>query len=112
MTTAATNTMAEPEIRPSTTVNVTFMGELPSLLGKREQLVSLPQDATVADLMRSLVATFGQVFEERVFSGLGKLHHTVVVFVDGQSLGRRNLLQARLGAGAVEVVLLPMFAGG
>lgn len=112
MTASATGTMAAPAIRPSTTAKVTFMGELPSLLNEREHLVSLPHEATVADLMRSLVDTFGQVFEDRIFCSPGKLNHTVLVFVDGQNLGRRNLLQTRLGEGPVDVMLLPMFAGG
>ncbi|MCL4745415.1 MAG: MoaD/ThiS family protein [Burkholderiaceae bacterium] len=91
---------------------VTFLGDLPSLLGKREHHVNLPQGATVACLMNALVEAFGSVFAERVFSSPGKLNHTVLVFVDGESIKRHGLLDAPLGEGTVDVMLLPMFAGG
>lgn len=99
-------------VQSPVTITVTFMGELPSLLGTRERLITLPPCATVDDLMKSLVEIFGKKFADRMFSSPGKLNHTVLIFVNGESIKRAGMLEARLGGDLVEVMLLPMFAGG
>jgi len=105
--------MAAIATEPSTlAVRVTFMGELPSLIGQRNLLVNLPQGATVGELLGSLSRTYGDVFTCRVFCGPAKLHHTMLIFVDGENIKQRGGLAAKLGDSEVEVIMLPMFGGG
>ena len=93
-------------------VRVAFMGELPSLVGRRNLQASLPQGATVADLLEFLSATYGDAFTCRVFCSSGILHHTMLIFVDGENIKERGGLAAKLGDSEVEVIMLPMFGGG
>lgn len=93
-------------------VRVTFMGELPSIVGQRSLQVDLPEGATVGELLEFLSKTYGEKFTCRAFSAPGKLHHTMLVFVDGENIKERGGLAAPLGDGEVEVIMLPMFGGG
>ena len=93
-------------------IRVTFMGELPSIVGERSLQVALPQGATVGELLASLSKTYGDNFTSRVFCGPEKLHHTMLIFVDGENFKERGGLAATLGAGEVEVIMLPMYGGG
>ena len=93
-------------------VRVTFMGELPSIIGQRGLQVALPEGATVGELLESLSKTYGDKFTCRVFSGPAKLHHTMLIFVDGENIKERGGLAAKLGTGEVEVIMLPMLGGG
>ncbi len=98
--------------QPTIDVQVTFMGDLPSVVGRRDMTVTLPRDNTVGDLMASLSESFGTAFTDRVFSGPDKLEHTIFVFVNGEHIDGHGGFAARLGEGDVEVVMLPMFGGG
>lgn len=93
-------------------VRVTFMGELPSIVGQRSLQVDLPEGATVGELLESLSKAYGDKFTCRAFCAPGKLHHTMLIFVDGENIKQRGGLAATLGAGEVEVIMLPMFGGG
>ena len=98
--------------RSTPDVRVTFMGELPSIIGLRSLQVALPKGATVGELLESLSKTYGDKFSCRVFCAPAKLHHTMLIFVDGENIKERGGLAATLGAGEVEVIMLPMFGGG
>ena len=98
--------------QPTLAVRVTFMGELPSLIGERNLLVNLSKGATVGELLESLSKTYGDNFTCRVFSGPAKLHHTMLIFMDGENIKERGGLAATLGTGEVEVIMLPMLGGG
>jgi len=93
-------------------VQVKFMGDLPSILGKRTVQATVPMDATVADLLDSLSQMFGVVFRDQVFSAPGKLRHTMLIFVGDENMNNCGGLAAKLGDNAIEVVMLPMFGGG
>lgn len=93
-------------------IRVTFMGELPSIVGQRSLQVALPQGATVSQLLASLSKTYGDNFRCRVFCAPEKLHHTMLIFVDGENIKERGGLAATLGTGDVEVIMLPMLGGG
>ena len=93
-------------------VSVTFMGELPSIIGQRSLQVALPEGATVGELLESLSKTYGDNFTCRVFCAPAKLHHTMLIFVDGENVKDRGGLAAKLGTGEVEVIMLPMLGGG
>jgi molybdopterin converting factor small subunit len=93
-------------------VRVKFMGDLPAVVGARSIALSLPAEHTVSDLLAHLSATYGEAFTSRVFSSSGKLHHYIVVFVDGAKVQVPAGLGRTLGKGEVDVVMLPMFGGG
>jgi len=93
-------------------VRVRFMGDLPAVTGQRNLLVSLPAGGTVGALIESLSQHYGDGFRSRVFSGPTKLQHTMVVFVDGENIKQHGGLAVTLGDSEVEVIMLPMFAGG
>ena len=88
------------------------MGDLMSITGARELVVPLPSDATVRDLLESLTQMFGVAFADRVFCASGKLQHTVLIFVQGEDIKYCGGLSAQVGAGEVEIIMLPMFGGG
>ena len=88
------------------------MGDLPAVVGARIIGLSLPAETTVKDLLAQLSATYGEAFTSRVFSGSGKLHHYILVFVDGVKIQVPAELGKTLGRGEVDVVMLPMFGGG
>ena len=100
------------EQQPGLSVQVAFMGELPALVGKRKLQASLPSGATVGDLLEHLSRIHGDAFTCRVFCAPGKLHHTMLIFVDGEDIKERGGLAAKLGDSEVEVIMLPMFGGG
>ena len=93
-------------------VKVKFMGDLPAVVGARTIELSLPAEHTVKDLLAHLSAAYGEAFTSRVFSSSGKLHHYILVFVDGAKIQVPAGLEKTLGKGEVDVVMLPMFGGG
>ena len=93
-------------------VRVKFMGDLPAVVGTRIIELSLPAEHTVKDLLAHLSATYGEAFTSRVFNSSGKLHHYILVFVDGAKIQVPTELEKTLGKGEVDVVMLPMFGGG
>ncbi len=93
-------------------IRVKFMGDLIAVVGQRKQQVDLPKGCTVGDLLASLSESHGEAFTSRVFAGPAELEHTVLVFVDGENIDDQDGLATKLGAGEVEVIMLPMFGGG
>ena len=96
----------------SLAVRVTFMGGLQAITGQRQLQMTFPEGATVTDLLASLSDRYGDAFTCRVFSAPGKLEHTMLIFVDGENIKACGGLAATLGNSEVEVIMLPMFAGG
>ncbi len=93
-------------------VRVKFMGDLPAVIGQRNTVVTLPQGSTVGDLMASLSQSYGEAFTARVFATPTKLHHYVLVFIDGENIKQRGGFAAKLGNSEADVIMLPMFGGG
>lgn len=94
------------------TVPVKFMGDLPAVIGQRDILVTLPEGNTVGDLLAALSESYGDAFTCRVFSAPAKLHHYMLVFVNGENITDCGGFDERLGGGKVEVIMMPMFGGG
>jgi molybdopterin converting factor small subunit len=97
---------------PTINARVKFMGDLPTVVGQRSLELTLPAGNTVRDLLGSLSQTYGEAFTVRVFSNPDKLHHYILVFVDGHDIKGHGGLDASLGSGEVDVIMLPMFGGG
>ena len=106
---------AKEDFRDKSTVaiKVRFMGDLPSVVGERETTVSLPPASTVGDLLRSLCDHYGEPFRCRVVSQPGKLHHTILIFLNGENIKEIGDLAAKVAGNLeLEIVMLPMFEGG
>jgi hypothetical protein len=99
-------------IQTTIDVQVKFMGDLPAVTGQRNIRVTLPEGSTVGSLLESLSCEYGPGFASRIFSGPAKLEHTVLIFVDGENIKARGGLAAKLGAGEVELLMLPVICGG
>ncbi len=99
-------------VQPNLTVRVKFMGDLPAIIGQRSLQLEMPAGTTVRDLLASLSKSYGDAFTLRVFSGPEKLQHYILVFVDGENIKEHGGIDAKLGNGEVDVVMLPMFGGG
>ena len=93
-------------------VSVKFMGDLPAVVGCRNMQITMQEGLTIADLLASLSETYGEAFSSRVYGGPDKLQHTILVFIDGEDIKESGGMNALLGKGQVELVMLPMFGGG
>jgi hypothetical protein len=93
-------------------VRIKFMGDLPAVIGQRCLEIAMPAGSTVRVLLASVSNTYGEAFAARVFSSPAKLHHYILIFVDGEHVATRRALDAQLGDGEVDVVMLPTFGGG
>ncbi len=113
---AASAPVETPAAQPApgmTAVQVKFMGDLPTVVGQRTVLIELPVASTVEDLLAVLSERYGEAFTARVFQAPGKLHHYILLFVDGVKVpGDRSAWSRTLAGGEVDVVMLPMFGGG
>jgi molybdopterin converting factor small subunit len=99
-------------LQPDLSVRVKFMGDLPAIIGQRSLQLAMPAGSTVRDLLASLSKTYGDAFRLRVFSGPEQLQHCILVFADGENIKDHGGLNAKLGNGEVDVIMLPMFGGG
>jgi molybdopterin converting factor small subunit len=102
----------KPPPKSTLTIRVKFMGDLPAVIGQRQIEVELPLGSVLGDLMTWLSNTYGEAFTARVFAGPAKLHHYILVFVDGKNIKGNGGFDMPLGDGEVDVIMLPMFGGG
>lgn len=104
-----------PQFRPVVEVKVTFVGLIQRVVGRHEEALRLPQEATLAGLIRELVFRYGRELEERLLEN-GELAAHATVLVNGQNALNCGGLGARLDQGSpnrVEIVLLgPPLMGG
>lgn len=98
--------------RSRLTVKVKFMGDLPAVIGQRMLQLEMPPNSTAGDLLACLSETYGEAFRARVFASPDKLHHYILVFVDGKNIKGNGGFDMPLGGGEVDVIMLPMFGGG
>jgi molybdopterin converting factor small subunit len=94
------------------TVRTKFMGDLRAVVGKYDEMLSLPEGSTVEDLLETLSYKYGEPFVSRVFTTSRKLHHYILIFVNSQNIKDIGGLAAMLRDSEVEIVMLPMFEGG
>lgn len=100
---------------PVIEVRVTFVGLLQRLVGRREEVVLLEQEATLGGLLQELVARYGRELEERLLEN-GELAAHATVLINGYNALTRGGLTAKLSDGSqshVEIVVLgPPLMGG
>ena len=94
-------------------IKVTFLGELRSLVRRREVEVTLTEGSTVRALMENLRESFREAFDGRVFDEKGDIYRHVSIFVNGKSLDKAIGLDTKFDGGEeVDVLILPVFEGG
>ncbi len=95
-------------------VRVRFMGDLRAVIESGETKLSVPRGTPVGVLLRSLAEKYGDPFAKWLFTGAGDLHHSIVVFVNGENIRDIGGLSVELGrqGDQVEIIMLPMFEGG
>ncbi len=96
-------------------VRVTFVGLIQSLVGSREEVITLPSETTLGKLIEVLVASFGRGLEERLLEN-GDLADHATVLINGRNALTQGGLAAKISNGSqshVEIVLLgPPLMGG
>jgi molybdopterin converting factor small subunit len=109
-----TNLAAEKLMSGDIGVRVRFMGDLRAVVASSDVRLSLPKGTSVGGLLKSLAERYGDPFAKWLFTGSGDLHHSIVIFVNGENIQDIGGLSARLGeqGDQVEIIMLPMFEGG
>jgi len=95
-------------------VRIRFMGDLRAVIESADLNLTLPRGTRVGDLLKSLAQRYGDPFAKWLFTGAGDLHHSIVVFLNGENIQDIGGLSVVLGeqGDQVEIIMLPMFEGG
>ncbi len=72
-------------------VRLRFFGPMHDVIAGQRSEVTMPQDATVGDLLAHLSSTYGEKFNHRVLTSERKPQTYVEMFVDGSAMDRENL---------------------
>jgi len=109
-----TNLASEKFMAGDIGVRIRFMGDLRAVVASSEIKLSLPKGTRVGELLKSLAEGYGDPFAKWLFTGSGDLHHSIVVFVNGENIQDIGGLSVGLGeqGDQVEIIMLPMFEGG
>ena len=96
-------------------VKIIFVGLIQRLVGRREEAVLVPEEATLGGLIEKLVTRYGQELGERLLEN-GDLAAHAAVLINGRNAMTQGGLQAKLSDGSqsqVEIVVLgPPLMGG
>jgi molybdopterin synthase sulfur carrier subunit len=90
-------------------MRVKYFANVRALTGCLEEAWDRPA-ATLRELVAGLAGVHGRAFQDRVVSG-GRLHPTIIVMVNGQSVVHLDGLDTPLAPDDT-VVFFPMVAGG
>lgn len=93
-------------------VTIKFFTTLREMTGRSEEVVGLPENATMEDLLRKLSEKYGRKFEEYVFEkGGSETSQNLQFLIDGQSTATMDGKKTRLPPGCV-VAIIPPVGGG
>lgn len=96
-------------------VKITFVGLIQRLVGRREEVVLVPEETTLGGLIEKLVARYGQELGERLLEN-GDIAAHAAVLINGRNAMTQGGLLAKLSDGSqsqVEIVVLgPPLMGG
>jgi ThiS family len=93
-------------------VKVTFLGDMRSVVGRREVRVVLGRGARLEDLLQALIREHGEGLRHRIFNPRGELLRHTVVFIDGRDARERGGLEAVLEGEEIDILIMPIFEGG
>lgn len=93
-------------------IRINYFGHFRIKFNKRSEEVQISKNATLYDLMISLMATYGDAFKIYVFnpSNTG-VSDDVLVNINGVPSSQLKGLKTKLNNGD-EVTLMPLFSGG
>ena len=93
-------------------VKVRFFTSLRETVGKKEETLSLPQNATVNYALKALQEKYGEPFTQYVFDAkTGKPRGFLQFLVNGNSASTQNGLETPLKEGDVLAILPPVGGG-
>jgi molybdopterin converting factor small subunit len=109
-----TNLAGEKLMAGDIGVRIRFMGDLRAVIETSDLKLALPRGTRVSELLKSLTERYGDTFAKWLFTGSGELHHSIVIFVNGENIQDIGGLSVKLGeqGDQVEIIMLPMFEGG
>jgi len=93
-------------------VKVSFLGDMRSIVGRRDVRLVLSKGAILADLLTSLITEYGEALRNRIFNAQGELLRHTIVFINGRDARERGGLQAVLDGEDIDILILPIFEGG
>ncbi len=97
-------------------VSINFYGVIRDTVDKREIEITLPDEATVKDLIEFLVKKYGNKFKERVLDPEGNLRKSVKLSI-GDRVIRNDGMDERLKSknsskSEVTIFIFPQLGGG
>ena len=92
-------------------VEVSFFSGVRALIDDAGIIVDLPEESSVADLLRKVVGVYGRDLMEYLFDGEGRIQSYVVVILNGRGIGVLNGEETALRDGD-RVSILPAIGGG
>ncbi len=79
--------------------------------GFKEQVIQLPLDTTIDELLYYLISMYGEELRDELFEEPGKIRQGRALFVNGVSILARDGLNTRLNEGD-EFLIFPPVGGG
>lgn len=76
---------------------VRYIGLIRNVLGKQEEIIDVPETATVRDLLRTLGELYGKDFAMLIFGSDGKLRPTASLVLDDVIIDQDDDLDIQLG---------------
>ncbi len=92
-------------------ISVQFGAQLRHVAGVGHAVVSVPDECSVTDALRSIAAQFGPTLAERLVTADGTAQRSVLLFVNDQAISHTMAARHMLKSGDV-LLLYPPISGG
>jgi MoaD family protein len=93
-------------------VRVQYFGYIQNMVNKREEQFELEEDASLSDLLNTMVGTHGKAFAKEVYEpGLKDVKTGFCVTVNGVLMGQLGGVDTKLADGD-NVILMSLMSGG
>lgn len=92
-------------------IRVRYFGHVRELAGKREETITMDDDARLPDLVSEIANRHGEKFGNYVLEGRNRLREGFVCAVDGETIGKDEFEEYRCGQ-VKEFAILPPISGG
>ncbi len=107
-------TRRQPKAETQVSVKFTFYGMVKDIVGETSAAMTLPQGATLGELMQALTRRYGQGFAERVLRSDGAPQGYVRLFIDDDPVDNFDMNTELISGDTreVTVLILPVAMGG